>query len=188
MSRELRMQVGVLAEKRKAGSSASPSSPWAEDYWVPTGILETEIASPPGTLLRETDEAVSYYLGPSEIYCHASETEAYIFNFDSKVPVIFVILREDHENEHPLPWFVQQVTVSPYEAQDYADSAEDIIGCIPMPVTIATALTEFIEQHHKDEPFIKRKRRDYKDEQPQFGKEPIFNNRTRAGKPGEKND
>ncbi|MGB7288152.1 MAG: DUF3305 domain-containing protein [Salaquimonas sp.] len=178
MSRELRIHVGVIAEKRKS------SSQWAEDYWIPTGVVESHLNQHEGDVLYQTDDLKRYFMGYSEIYCHAKETEAYIHNFESRVPAIYVILRRDDENAHSLDWYVHDVTVSPYEAQDYSDSAEDIVERVAMPVGIAKRVMEFIDLHHVDEKFKKRKRKDFKSEIKQFGKEPIFLERDRPDKNG----
>lgn len=178
MSRELRIHVGVMAEKRKS------SSPWADDYWIPTAVIESHVNHHEGDILYETDELKRYFMGYSEIYCHAKETEAYIHNFESRIPAIYVVLRRDDENLHPLSWYVHAVTVSPYEAQDYSDSAEDIVERVAMPIGIAKLLTEFIDEHHVEEEFKKRKRRDFKQEKRQFGKEPIFLERNRPDSNG----
>ena len=142
MSRELRIPLGVLAEKRR------PSSQWAQDYWIPTAVIEGHLNHHEGDLLYEAEGVKRYFLGYSEIYCHASETEAYIHNFESTVPAIYVILRKDDENLHPLDWFVHCVTVSPYLAQDFSDSDEDVVERVSMPLDIAKQLIAFIDAHH----------------------------------------
>lgn len=178
MSRELRINVGVLVEKRKS------SSQWADDYWIPTAVLEGTINHHEGDILYQSDALKRYFMGYSEIYCHAKETEAYIHNFESKVPAIYVILRRDDEDKHPLDWYVHAVTVSPYEAQDYSDSSEDIVERVSMSLDIAKEVMDFIDQHHVEEEFKKRKRNDFKKEIRQFGKEPIFLERGRPDKNG----
>lgn len=50
------------------------------------------------------------------------------------------------------------VTVSPYEAQDYADSGEEIIEKVPMPPALRVWLQDFVDANHHEEPFKKRKR------------------------------
>jgi hypothetical protein len=178
MSRELRIDVGVLAEKRKA------SSQWAEDYWLPTAVVESHLNHHEGDVLYQTDDVTRYFMGYSEIYCHAKETEAYIHNFESKIPALYVVLRKDDENTRKLSWYVHTVTASPYEAQDYSDSAEDIVERVTMPLDIAKQIMDFIDIHHVDEEFKKRKRKDFKEEARQFGKEPIFLERDRPKKNG----
>ncbi len=164
--RELRINVGVIAERRKA------SSPWAEDYWVPVAVVEGESLLAEGDVVRQSDEATAFFLGTAEIYCHATEAEAYVFNFDSVTPAVYVVLRQNEDG--PLPWRIHAVTVSPYEAQDYSDSAEDIVDRVQMPDGIAREVSEFIEKHYVETPFKKRKRRDFRHEEAQFGNEPIF--------------
>jgi len=182
VSRELIITVGVIAEKRKS------TSQWADDYWIPTAVIDSHVHQQPGELMRQTDNASIYFMGFSEIYCHATETEAYVHNFESRVPAVYVVLRHDDEGEHPLPWYVHAVTVSPYEAQDYSDSSEDIIERVHMPVSIAEAVMNFTDLHHVDVPFKKRKRTDFKKEQQQFGKEPIFLERNRPTRNGGMDD
>lgn len=173
MSRELIISVGVIAEKRKAVSQ------WADDYWIPVAVFEGASAQRPGDIIRKDDKATAYFMGFSEIYCHAAETEAYVHNFDSRVPAVYVVLRRDDDDQHALPWYVHAVTVSPYEAQDYSDSAEDIVERVQMPDGVAARVLAFTGEHHREQEFKKRKRKDFKREQHKFGKEPIFLERSR---------
>ena len=50
------------------------------------------------------------------------------------------------------------VTASPYEAQDYTDSGEELVERVPMPEGVQAWVWEFIERFHVEETFIKRKR------------------------------
>ena len=176
MARELTVVVGVIAEKRK------PMSRWADEYWIPVGVMMPAGHLAEGDVMVSDEGVTRYYMGLCELTCHAAETEAYVHNFESAAPALYVVLRRDHEGAHPLPWFVQTVTASPYLAQDHEDSAEDIVERIVMPADIEAAIREFIDRYHKEEPFRKRKRGPAKPEKPAFGKEPIFLARKR--KPG----
>lgn len=180
MARELSIIVGVLAEKRKSASR------WADDYWIPVGIMPAPKGHAAGDVLFSDDTVTRYFMGTAELNCHAAETEAYVHNFNSRTPALYVVLSADSENRHPLPWFVQSVTASPYHAQDFEDSAEDIVERVAMPPEIADAIREFTDTYHVDEPFKKRRRDKLKVEDQKFGKEPIFVDRTRA--PGGKLD
>ncbi len=173
MSRELIIPVGVIAEKRKAISQ------WADDYWVPSAIFEGAAAQKPGEVIRQEEKKTVYFMGFAEIFCHATETESYVHNFDSRDPAVYVVLRRDDENEHPLPWYVHMVSVSPYEALDYTDSAEEIVERVQMPNALYARVLEFTSSHHVEQPFKKRQRKDFKNEKPKFGKEPIFLERGR---------
>jgi len=65
-------------------------------------------------------------------------------------------MREDAEGDCPLD--VLLVTASPYQAQDYADSGEEIIEKVPMPPALLSWVAAFVEEFHEEETFIKRKR------------------------------
>jgi len=49
-------------------------------------------------------------------------------------------------------------TASPYEAQDYLESGEETVEGVPMPEEIAAFIQAFVETHHVDEVFTKRRR------------------------------
>ena len=73
-----------------------------------------------------------------------------------------------------MPYIVHSVTFSPYEAQDFQDSAEDIVERVAIPPGIALELIQFVNQHHVEQPFRKRKRTEAEPAEEQFGQEPIF--------------
>ena len=58
-----------------------------------------------------------------------------------------VILRESDEGG-PAGLQVVQITASPYEAQDYADSGEEIVEKVPMPQGLLAWVAQFVEAHH----------------------------------------
>ena len=176
MARELVIPVGVLAEKRKSASR------WAEDYWIPVGIMPAPKGFKAGDVVVHDETATRYFMGVSDLTCHAAETEAYVHNFNSRIPAVYVVLRRDEEGDTNLPWFVHDVTASPYLAQDYEDSAEDIVERVAMPPEVVDAIKEFTDTYHVEETFKKRRRDKLKTEEQKFGKEPIFIARKR--KPG----
>ncbi len=49
------------------------------------------------------------------------------------------------------------VTVCPYEMQDYANTGEKIVEGVPMPDDLKAWVWDFVERHHVDEPFVKRR-------------------------------
>lgn len=180
MARELTLLVGVLAEKRKAQSR------WVEDYWIPVGVMPQTSGLSEGDVVVEGDGFTRYFMGVYDITCHAVETEAYVHNFNARVPAIYIALRRTEDGAHPLPWHVHAVTASPYEAQDFEDSAEDIVERVAMPEDIERAIKDFVEHYHTEEEFKKRRRDKPRVEDHKFGKEPIFQNRSRP--PGGKLD
>ena len=80
-------------------------------------------------------------------------------NLSDDPPRIYVLLRDDDEDDsgHGILPFL--VTVSAFEAQDYLDSGEEEVEGVPMPDAVIAWVQAFIDKHHVDEPFIKRKRK-----------------------------
>ncbi len=175
LARELSILTGVLAERRKSVSR------WATDYWIPVGVTPAFSGLSEGEVLLSDDNVTRYFMGVTEISCHATETEAYVHNFNSRAPALFVALRRSVDDAHPLPWFVHAVTASPYEAQDFEDSGEDIIERIAMPADIEATIKEFVDHYHREEEFRKRRRDRVDVEDQKFGKEPIFMDRQKPG-------
>lgn len=173
MSRELTILVGVIAEKRKSVSR------WATDYWIPVGVMPAVEGMVEGDVMYEEDGVTRYFMGVTDLTCHAAETEAYVHNFNSRTPALYVVLRKNEDGERTLPWFVHCVTASPYLAQDHEDSAVDMVERVAMPEEIETVIKEFLDVYHREEEFKKRKRDRVRVEDQKFGKEPIFLNRDR---------
>ncbi len=166
MQREMKIGVGVLAEKRKAVSQ------WVDVIWRPVAVLIGETGFKPGTVVVHDSAFTRYFMGHADIECHAAETEAYVHNMESAEPALYVVLRADEDG--PLPYCVHTVTASPYQAQDLEDAAEDIIERVAMPRAVLELLHDFVAEHHVEREFKKRKRREIRLEDQKFGKEPIF--------------
>jgi hypothetical protein len=57
-----------------------------------------------------------------------------------------------------MPLEVTLVTASPFEAQDYCDTGEEIVERVPMPEGLIALIRDFISAHHVEEEFRKRRR------------------------------
>ena len=88
---------------------------------------------------------------------HGAETEAYLHGLSAEVPSVYVVMR-DAETDGPVPYEVLLITASPYEAQDYTDSGEEIVEKVPMPHGLVAWVREFVEDFPQDEVFVKRRR------------------------------
>ena len=108
--------------------------------------------------LRREGETVEYHATTVPMELWASDTEAYIAALSTAEPAVYVVLREaeDGDAEHEIE--VLLATASPYEAQDYLDSGEEIVEQVPMPDGLAALIREFVDEHHEDEEFVKRRR------------------------------
>ena len=159
------MKVGVVIERRESDNQ------WIDHTWQVVSLI-------PGA--AEVDQTNEIGRGQGWVQFHAAtlplelfrkETEGYKYNLSLKQPSVFVVLRddEDDESDEVNPFMA---TVCPYEAQDYMDSSEETVQSVPMPDTVASWLAEFVETHHVDEPFKKRKRKAFDPRKEGFDKPP----------------
>lgn len=128
---------------------------WAKWVWTVSGVLPGAGPAEWRELRRE-GEAVEYHATTMDLELHGSDTGAYLFELQARVPSVYVVLRDEAEEDCPLT--VLTVTASPFEAQDYADSGEEIIEKVPMPPALLGFVASFVEEFHEEEVFIKRKR------------------------------
>ena len=161
--KEVTMSVGVIAERRQI------DHPWADHSWRPVALLPGfALADNEAELPRELERGESwqrFLVGCLPVVLHRKETEAYVQNLTSARPAIYVILQQDGEAILPV-----LATASPFDAQDYLDSGEDIIEALPIPEEMLAWLEDFVSEHHVEETFKKRKRQPFKEEAPIFGK------------------
>lgn len=143
------MPVGVVL-RRTPGVTR-----WAPYAWTASGIL-TGAADATWRELRREGGAVEYHAATLTLELHGAETEAYLHGLSTQVPSLYVIMRESTDPKHPLD--VLLVTASPYEAQDYTDSGEELVEKVPMPAGLIAWVRDFVEAYHQEEVFVKRKR------------------------------
>ncbi|MFK7761750.1 MAG: DUF3305 domain-containing protein [Roseobacter sp.] len=129
---------------------------WAAWSWKAVAVL-------PGApdadwkLLRSDGDVTDFHAATMDLWLYVSDTEAYAHELGAETPSVYVILRAD-EDAGPAGLQVAHITVSPYEAQDYADSGEEIVEKVPMPEGLLSWVAHFVEQHHTEEVFVKRRR------------------------------
>jgi hypothetical protein len=129
---------------------------WAQWAWRAVAVLPGAGSANWAELRREGD-AVEYHAGTLTLTLWATDTEAYLTNLSDAVPSIYVVMRHnDAPTDRPMDLAI--VTASPYEGQDYADTDSDIVEKVPMPAGLIAWVRDFALAHHKEEPFIKRKR------------------------------
>ncbi len=127
---------------------------WVTHVWKAVAVLP---GAGPATWkeLRRDGDAVEYHAETLPLELHRTDTEAYLHGLSAKVPAIYVVMRPS-EGDDPLD--VVLATASPYEAQDYADTGEELVEKVPMPEGLIAWVREFVERHHEDEVFVKRRR------------------------------
>lgn len=154
------MTVGIVAVKRKL------NNPWVDFEWLPEAVLPGLPAVEPGTLIGAEGAVERWYLGSADLIFHSGETAHYRDNLVSGRPAVWVALREAYDGG----WSVAGATVDPYEGEAFVDVVSDKVEALPMPLEVAAELQAFVDLHHVDQPFFKRKR-DRKDPhaEPDFG-------------------
>jgi hypothetical protein len=152
--------VGIVAVRRRL------NNPWVDFEWLPEAVLPGLPDVPPGTQIGSEGSVERWYLGPAELVLHSGETAHYRDNLASGRPAVWVALRENAEGG----WYVAGATIDPYEGEAFVDAVSDRVEALPMPHEIAVDLQAFIDEHHVEQAFFKRKR-DRKDPhaEPDYG-------------------
>lgn len=127
---------------------------WATYVWKAIAVLPGA-GSADWKEMRRDGDAVEYHAATLPLELFRTDTEAYLHGLSAKVPAIYVVMRPS-ESDQPLDMVL--VTASPYEAQDYTDTGEELVEKVPMPDGLIAWIREFVELHHEDEVFVKRRR------------------------------
>ncbi len=151
LPREISMPVGIVIRRTPS------SSRWVDWHWKTSALLPGA-APAHWRVLRSEGETVEYHAATLPLELHRSETEAYRMALSSDPPTAYVILTPDDEAEGEFAHRLRLVTASPFEAQDCLDSGEELVEPVPMPAGLVAWIQEFVEAHHVDEPFRKRRR------------------------------
>lgn len=146
-----RLAVGVVVERRAI------DHPWRKWRWRTVEIVPGLAADEPWRLLRQGPGWDRYAAGAPELELHRKATEDFKLALSATPPQLYAVLRA--VEAEPVPFRPFLVTASPWEAQAYQDSGDDLIDAVPMPDAIAAWIEEFVAQHHVDQPFFKRRRK-----------------------------
>ena len=163
MGKQETMPLGIVLERRRL------DHPWKDHAWLPVDVIPGAPARDPDgdwLLLKEGDGWARYHGATLPLELFRKETDAYKLTLAQVPPCLFVILRTDEDAGAPHEVAPFAVTASSVEAQDYLDGSEDIVEPVPMPAEVVAFVRDFVEQHHVDEPFYKRKRKRHDDGAP----------------------
>lgn len=140
---------------------------WAKFAWKASSVL-------PGApdadwkVLRSEDGVTEFHAATLPLTLYVSDAEAYAHELQTRSPSVYVVLRQNEAStQHP--WSVALVTASPYEAQDYCDSAEELVEKIVMPEGLHAWIAGFVQQHYEEEVFVKRRRKNMSVDQTEDG-------------------
>ena len=161
------LPLGIVVERRRV------ENPWKDFDWRAVTVIPGAAALDPEgewRVLGEGEDWIHYHGGTLTLELFRRETEGYKFNLTHQPPRLFVVLRsgEDQDCDHDVVPFL--VTACPYEAQDYLDSGEELVEAVTMPQDVTAFVQAYINQHHVDEPFKKRKRKRHDPEEAGFSR------------------
>jgi Protein of unknown function (DUF3305) len=139
-----------VVERRKARSM------WADFLWRPVLVLAGPTSAAPWTQLDSGTETALFFAGQAVIELHRTETANYRNNLASGAPALWVALRPVTSK---WPYEILAVTADPSEGEAFTDAGSNIVEAVPMPADITAAVGRFIDEHHVERPFVKRRRR-----------------------------
>jgi hypothetical protein len=148
------MRFGIVVERRET------DHPWQDHEWQVTAVIPGADSVDEWKELDRDGGDVRYHAGTLDLELFKRETEGYRVNLSQTPPSIYVVMRpgeeeEDHEYEPFL------LTACAFEAQDYLDTGEELVEAVTMPPETAHWIEAFINEHHVEVPFKKRKRKPY---------------------------
>lgn len=142
--------IGVVLERRDTDNR------WIDHTWHVAEVIAGAPDGPARPL--ETGEGwARFYVGATTVELFDKATEGYKRNLTDDRPSVYVVLRPD-DGEPPYQVFL--ATVCPYEAEAY-DGADDdsLVAPAALPVELVARVQAFVDAHHVDQPFIKRKQK-----------------------------
>ncbi len=172
-SREISVPLGIVVEKRKS------THPWGDWIWKPVAVFMNAAEGVTWVELMRGEDYVRYHAATLPLTLHRKDTEALRFNLMLDEPELYVVLEESGDPDSDFPYEPHAVTASSYKSQDFNDAGDDIIEKVAMPEGIAVLIQAFVEEHHVEEEFKKRRRDKVDLGEQKFGKTPIFAPRTR---------
>jgi len=145
----LQLQIGVVVERRRA------TSPWLDYVWSPVAALSDGSDAPVWTKLSEDENRAWFFCGNVEIVLYGTETSNYLENLGSAAPSIWVVLRPTDSEP---PYTLIAATVDPAEGEGLTQAGTDLVGVIPIPITLQEVIAAFIEVNPVRQNSYKRKR------------------------------
>jgi hypothetical protein len=149
--KQLLLPLGVVV-RRTPGVTR-----WASWCWKAVAVLPGAGPAEWRELRRE-GRAVEYHAATLTLDLHHTQTEAYLDALRARVPSVYVVMRPVAAAGEAMPFEVTLVTASPFEAQDYCDTGEEMVERVPMPEGLIALIRDFVAAHHAEEAFRKRKR------------------------------
>jgi hypothetical protein len=157
MAADVKLSLGVIVERRDS------EHPWQSHGWRPVAVIAEPPPGAPWRELRQGPGWIHYHAATLDLELFRSETEGYRTNLSQDVPRVFVALRPgEGPEEHDVEPFL--VTACPFEAMGYSESGDEIVEGVAMPSAVIARVQAFVDAHHVEVPFKKRKNKRHRDE------------------------
>lgn len=128
---------------------------WAKWTWRAVAVLPGA-APAKWKILVQTGDAIDYHATTLSLELHASDAEAYRLGLSTKPPSVYILMRETHDEDYPID--AVSVTASPYEAEDYTSTGDQLVEKVAMPEGLVAWVQDFADMHYKEQVFVKRQR------------------------------
>lgn len=145
------MPVGIIVRKTPGVTR------WAKWSWKVVALVPGATEATWREMRRDGD-AVEYHAATMTLELFSSDTQSYRVALSSKTPSAYVVLRDNTDPEDDAPWKVELITANAFEGQGYAESGDGLVELVPMPLPMIGWVRDFVNEHHSEEEFIKRKR------------------------------
>jgi len=144
------LRLGVVVERREIDNR------WQDYSWRSIAVIPNAPETEGWKALHSGENWVQYHARTLELELFKRETLGYKVNLAMPTPSVFVVLRpgEERGEEEVEPFLL---TVCPYEAESYIESGDEIVDGVPMPPELEALLHDFVDTHHVEEVFVKRK-------------------------------
>ena len=149
--KQVLLPVGVVVRR------APGVTRWAPWSWRAVAVLPGAGPAEWREMRRE-GAAVEYHAATLSLDLHHTQTDAYLEALRARVPSVYVVMRPVAAGSGAMPFEVTLVTASPFEAQDYCDTGEEMVERVPMPAGLIALIRDFISSHHVEDDFKKRRR------------------------------
>lgn len=150
------LPLGIVLERRVLANR------WVRETWNPVAVIPgapSLDARGEWRVLEQGEGWEHYHAGTLPLELFRKETDGYKINLNQHPPKIYVVLRPLEESQHEMTPFL--VTACPFEAQKYLVGGDDEVEAVTMPDGLIAFVREFVDRHHVEEPFYKRKRKPY---------------------------
>lgn len=135
-----------------------PVSQWAEMTYAPVAILPGAPETAPWTQLGHGQRGRRFFAGVATVEMFTGDTGLLRDNLLTGDPQIWIVLRPTGVEP---PYQLFMVTVDPTMGEASQDNPGDIAAALPMPPEIVARVSAFVERHHVERPFVKRRRDQY---------------------------